>query len=208
MIFILTVVIAILFLGLFIHWIMPDWTGRLGEEFVSRKLHGLDPAHYKILGNLMLPSKGNTSSTQIDFVVISNYGIFCIEVKTYKGWIFGNAKHEAWTQVIFRYKKKFYNPLLQNYAHIKAITDLLGPYHLKAQIVSLVVFTTADRLQISGTDSVGYLCGIVDKIKNFTTVMYSDLERDEIYDLLLRSDITDKKARKSHDKEVREIKKY
>ena len=74
--------------ALFIKWKLPVWIGRSGEKFVSRKLHTLDQTHYKILNDVMLPSRGNSVTTQIDHIVISNYGIFCIETKAYKGWIF------------------------------------------------------------------------------------------------------------------------
>lgn len=202
------ILITIVFLGIaiFIKWKMPVWIGRFGERFVSRKLHKLDPAHYRILNDLMLPSKGNSSATQIDHVVVSNYGIFCIETKAYKGWIFGNANQEHWTQVIYRYREKFYNPLRQNYAHARAIEDLIGPQRLKSPIVSLVAFPNADKLKISGTDSVGHARDVVRKIENYTGAIYSDNERDEIFDLLMRANIIDKEARKLHNREVRELK--
>lgn len=195
-----------IFIKLFIKWKLPVWIGRSGERFVSRKLHKLDPAHYRILDDLMLPSKGNSSATQIDHVVVSNYGVFCIETKAYKGWIFGNANQEYWTQVIFRYKERFYNPLRQNFAHAKAIEDLLGPQRLKSPIVSLVAFPDADKLKISGTDSVGHTRDIVKKIENYTNTIYSDSERDEIFSLLMRANIIDKEARKLHNREVRGLK--
>jgi hypothetical protein len=187
---------------------MPSWIGQSGEKFVSRKLHGLDPTHYKILYDLMLPSKGNTVSTQIDFVVVSNYGIFCIEAKALKGWICGNANDKFWTQVIFRYKKRFYNPLWQNFAHTKSIEDLLGSQHLKAPIVSLITFMDADRLMVSGTDSVANTHDTLRKIQSLTNPIYSDSECDGIYDVLIQANIVDKEARKSHNKEVREFKRY
>lgn len=202
------ILITIVFLGIaiFIKWKLPVWIGRSGERFVSRKLHKLDPAHYRILNDLMLPSKGNSSATQIDHAVVSNYGIFCIETKAYKGWIFGNANQEYWTQVIYRYKERFYNPLRQNFAHAKAIENLLGPQRLKAPIISLVAFPNAGKLKISGTDQVGYTRDVVRKIKSYTGVVYSDAERDEIFDLLMRANIIDKEARKLHNREVLELK--
>lgn len=200
------ITIVLLGVAIFIKWKMPVWIGRFGERFVSRKLHKLDPAHYRILNDLMLPSKGNSSATQIDHVVVSNYGIFCIETKAYKGWIFGNANQEHWTQVIYRYREKFYNPLRQNYAHARAIEDLIGPQRLKSPIVSLVAFPNADKLKISGTDSVGHARDVVRKIENYTGAIYSDNERDEIFDLLMRANIIDKEARKLHNREVRELK--
>lgn len=200
--------ITIIFLGIaiFIKWKLPVWIGRSGEKFVSRKLHQLDPAHYVVLNDLMLPSNGNSSATQIDHLVVSNFGIFCIETKSYKGWIFGNANQEFWTQVIYRFKDRFYNPLRQNFAHIKAVENLLGPQRLKSPIVSLVAFPDADKLKITGTDFVGYTRDVVRKIESYTATLYSDSERDEIFNLLASANIVDKNLRKLHNKEVRELK--
>ncbi len=199
--FIFAVAVAV-----FVKWKWPVWKGRSGEKFVSKKLHKLDPVHYKTLNDLMLPSKGSSTATQIDHVVVSNYGIFCIETKSYEGWIFGSANQEYWTQVIYRHKERFYNPLRQNYAHIKAIEDLLGSQRLKVPIVSLIAFPDAGKLKISGTDLVGHVRDIVRKIQGFTNVVYSNIERDEIYNLLVRANITDKEVRKLHNREVRELK--
>ena len=198
--------IVIFCIAVFIKWKLPVWIGRSGEKFVSKKLHRLDPTHYKILNDVMLPSRGNSTATQIDHIVISNYGIFCIETKAYKGWIFGNASQEQWRQVIFRYKERFYNPLWQNFAHIKAIEDLLGPQRLKKPIVSLVAFPDADKLKISGTDSVGYTRDVIRKIESYTEPVFSNAELDEICNLLATANIVDKEARKLHNREVRDLK--
>ena len=177
-----------------------------GEQLISKKLYDPDSTQYKILNNLVLPSKGNTSVTQIDHVIVSSYGIFVVETKAYKGWIFGSANQEYWTQVIFRYKKRFYNPLRQNFAHTKAIENLLGSKHLKASIISLIAFPYADKLKISGTDFVGYTRDIKRKIESYTDIIYSDTERDEIVKLLVDANIIDKEVRKLHNREVEELK--
>lgn len=98
--------------------------GKLGEAFVSRALSELEPAKYTILDDLLLPSSGSIATTQLDHVVVSDFGIFVIETKSFKGWIFGNANAQYWTQVLYRHREKFYNPLRQNYAHVKAIEAL------------------------------------------------------------------------------------
>jgi hypothetical protein len=61
------------------------------------------------------------STTQIDHILVSTKGIFVIETKHYKGWIFGNAKSKRWAQIIYKNKYTFQNPLLQNYKHVKAV---------------------------------------------------------------------------------------
>lgn len=185
---------------------LPYLKGLIGEKFVSKKLFKLDPAHYKIMDDLLLPSNGNLNMTQLDHVVVSNYGIFCIETKSYKGWIFGNANDKYWTQAIYKHKERFYNPLRQNYAHTKAIEEIIKSKYPKAQILSLVIFPIAGKLKISGTDSVGYTRDIVRKIKDYKTQVFTDIERDEIFDILVNANIQDKESRKLHNEGVRDLK--
>lgn len=191
--------------AIYIEYKRPYWRGKTGENFVSGKLFRFNATYYKILDNLLLPSSGNLSATQIDHVVVSNYGIFCIETKAYKGWIFGSANQEYWTQVIYRYKKRFYNPLRQNYAHVKAIEELVKPLYPKAQIISLVVFPYADKLKISGTDLVGCARDVVEKIESYKVQVFTDSERDKIYEILTSANIQDKEARKLHDRGARDL---
>lgn len=48
-----------------------------------------------------------------------------VESKHYSGWIFASPSSPTWTQVTFKHKYKFQNPLRQNYKHTKAIQQLL-----------------------------------------------------------------------------------
>lgn len=85
----------------------------------------LDNTIYHRLNNVTL-TKQNGMTTQIDHIIVSRYGIFVIETKNYKGWIFGTEHQEKWTQVLFGGKKfQFYNPIRQNYGHIKTLIELL-----------------------------------------------------------------------------------
>jgi len=154
----------------------------------------------------MLPSKGRMSTTQIDHVIVSSYGIFCIETKAHDGWIIGDADKEYWTQSTFLHRRRLYNPLRQNFAHVKAIEEAIGLQRLKAPVVPFVVFTNASRLKVSGVDFVGNLKDMLKKINAFTKVIFSDAERDEIYYLLVSANIVDKGVRRSHDQIVRNLK--
>ncbi len=98
--------------------------GWSGEKATSVGLNlNLDLEIYRIFDDIIIPDAGG--STQIDHVVLSKYGIFVIEVKNYSGWIFGKEKDPQWTQVIYRTKNRFQNPLRQNYRHIEALSDFL-----------------------------------------------------------------------------------
>ena len=70
----------------------PKIKGYLGEKAVSNRLSKLDQSKYKVINNLMLQVGNKT--TQIDHIVVSNYGIFVIETKNYMGWIIGNEYDE------------------------------------------------------------------------------------------------------------------
>lgn len=101
--------------------------GWMGEQAVSRLgLRRLDPAVYRVFDNIYLPRADGTGTTQIDHVVVSKFGIFVIETKNVKGWIFGSPGQRQWTQVVYRRKSRFQNPLHQNALHIRALQRFLG----------------------------------------------------------------------------------
>lgn len=94
--------------------------------------------------NLYLPwPDGRTC--QIDELIIADSGIYVIEMKNYKGWIFGNEKNQYWTQVLSSgyygqsIKNRLYNPIRQNASHVYCIRKNLKGY--KGPIHSLIVFS-------------------------------------------------------------------
>lgn len=180
-------------------------SGLIGENFVARKLRTLDPTEYKVFNDVLLLSNGNTRTTQIDHLVLSVYGIFCIETKSHSGWIYGSADQEKWTQVFYRKKYRFYNPLRQNYAHTKAIERVLAG-RLRTPIVSLVAFPSADRLIISGTDAVSDGRGTMRKLKSYQERVYNQQDVDLMVATLESANILDQTARKQHVKDVRALK--
>lgn len=106
--------------------IISSFKGLLGETVINIVTWlKLDKEVYHRLNNITLPLT-NGGSTQIDHVVVSVYGIFVIETKNYKGWIYGSEKQKQWTQAFANGRKyKFQNPLRQNYLHIKTLAELL-----------------------------------------------------------------------------------
>lgn len=100
------------------------WTG---EKVVTRLgLRRLDPTVYRVFDDIYLPRPDGKGTTQIDHVVVSKFGIFVIETKNVKGWIFGSADQREWTQQLFRRKSRFLNPLHQNALHVRALQNFLG----------------------------------------------------------------------------------
>ncbi len=110
-----------------------------GELLVRKVLqkHFRSP-NYHLLNHITL--KHADSTTQIDHILVSCFGVFVIETKNYKGWIFANPKHETWTQVLFKAKFKFQNPIHQNHRHVVAVRELLD-FLPQDAIKSVVVFS-------------------------------------------------------------------
>jgi len=104
-----------------------SFKGFLGETVINIAMWlKLEKDVYHRLNGITLP-RANSGSTQIDHIIVSVYGIFVIETKNYKGWIYGSEKQKQWTQAFPNGSKfKFQNPLRQNYLHIKTLADLLG----------------------------------------------------------------------------------
>lgn len=107
--------------------IKSTFKGFLGETVINVAMWlKLEKDVYHRLNGITLP-RANGGSTQIDHIIVSVYGIFVIETKNYKGWIYGSKNQKQWTQVFQNGSKfKFQNPLRQNYLHIKTLADLLG----------------------------------------------------------------------------------
>jgi restriction system protein len=105
--------------------IRTSWfKGVLGEFQVNLILKRLPLDEYHLIKNVTLPTESGT--TQIDHIVVSKFGVFIVETKNMKGWIFGSANQKQWTQKIFKYSSKFQNPIHQNYKHLKTLEAQLN----------------------------------------------------------------------------------
>lgn len=110
-----------------------------GEARVSRiLLSEFRPPDHHLMNHVTVEMDDGT--TQIDHILVSRFGVFVIETKNYKGWIFANEARKTWTQVLFRLKFRFQNPIFQNKRHVRAVQGLLDFLPPEA-IRSVVVFT-------------------------------------------------------------------
>jgi hypothetical protein len=132
----------------------------------------LDKHVYTLFKNVTLPTEDGT--TQIDHVIVSRYGVFVIETKNMKGWIFGSPQQKTWTQKIYRHTNKFQNPLHQNYKHTQTLQSALELDPEK--VFSLVVFVGDSDFKTPIPDNVVYTGGYIRFIKSKTQPILSDRE--------------------------------
>lgn len=103
---------------------LPFVKGYIGELIV--RLAGNVMLHrdqYHRHHNVTLMMEDGT--TQIDHLYVSKFGVFVVETKNLRGWIFGTEKQSNWTQKIYKNKYKFQNPLRQNFRHVLAVKEFL-----------------------------------------------------------------------------------
>lgn len=176
--------------------------GKRGETQVAVLLSLLPKKKYKVINDLLIQSGGH--STQIDHVVVSVYGIFVIETKYYKGWIYGGENSEYWTQNIYGHKYHLQNPLWQNQGHCKAIIKLIGNSNsIPIPIYNIVAFSRQASLKIDRSLPVMYWWRVVPFIKRFKQPQITEALADEIFNKLVAANVIDKAARKQHIKSVK-----
>lgn len=197
---ILFIPFIILFLSLFaLNRYLRANKGKFAEKWVHNKLLGLSD-EYHIMDNVLFFGASGTRSTQIDHIVISPFGLFVIETKGYKGWIFGNENAEYWTQNIYGEKYQFYNPIRQNEGHIRFLRRIFRGFPDFPMIPIVVFNNEADisRLRVSNYDVVNraYLNEAISHYKE--AVINDDLRLRIIERLRACSTDPDKDAMAQH----------
>lgn len=135
-------------------------SGDYGEFKMSSILKGL-PSYYHVMDNILLDTtkkirgtdgkmhrSNRETSTQIDHIIVSPFGVFVIETKNHKGMIFGDYFGTVWTQVLKNgMHNTFYNPVRQNMGHIENLSKSiqLGMQYIKG----IIVFTNAESNRIN-----------------------------------------------------------
>lgn len=194
-------------------WSMQFDKGSQGEYLIWDSLQQL-PGYKKFLFNCYLP-KRNGESTEVDLILLHESGIYVFESKNYSGWIFGTETQQYWTQSLpGRYgqahKVKFFNPILQNQAHLKWLGEYLGiDSHF---FYSCIVFgdecTLKDITLTSGRHYVTNRSNLFAAISSHIQLSITKLspeQIDSLYAKLFPLTQVDAEQRAQHIKEVKEI---
>lgn len=175
--------------------------GELGEYKIQLQLNSL-PSEYKHINDVML--KTSKGLTQIDHIVISPYGIFVIETKNFAGWIFGNQQDKYWTQTFYKKKTRFYNPIRQNFGHIKALQDTLKG-HKNMKFHPIISFSRRCELRDITADVPVILDTEISRVilRKNTEKYLDDTEVANIYNTLRAHNIVDGSIRQQHIQQIK-----
>lgn len=136
---------------------------------------------------------------------MSEYGIFVIETKNYKGWIFGREKAENWTQVIYKRRNSFRNPVKQNWSHVYALKNVLVDFPMVTYYPIVVFVGSATLKNIESSVPVVYSCMLKMVIKKIA--VEKCISKEDVYriKLLLENEqLSDKCSRKQHVQDIRQ----
>ncbi|RYF26657.1 MAG: NERD domain-containing protein [Flavobacteriales bacterium] len=197
----LIILVSIFFIILLWGFYKARIKGVIGEKTTAALLYFLDKSKYKVVHDVVLASEGRT--TQIDHVIIADFGIFVIETKNYKGWIFGNENSEYWTQVIFKRKEKLYNPIRQNLAHIKALRKCLVEFP-KIEYKSIIVFPSKASLKINTITDVVYSYNLLATIKEHSEINLCEADKQKIYQKICAFNLADTFNKREHVKSIKQ----
>ncbi len=177
--------------------------GKFGEFIVNFSARiFLDRKTYHLVKDVTLPTEDG--STQIDHIIVSKYGIFVVETKNMKGWIFGNPNQKTWTQKLYKHTSKFQNPIHQNYKHIKTLESLLGLND--QQIHSVIVFIGDSTFRTDMPENVTSSGGYIRYIKSKTKPVLTESEVNEIIEKIESGRLTPSfKTNREHVAHVRDI---
>ncbi len=144
--------VIIFLLGVLKYLVLPILKGKFGEALVKLMIGKEKEGVQYVINNVTISVGGKSS--QIDHVVVNDRGITCIETKNYSGRIYGEENQQQWTQVLAygKSKHRLYNPLKQNWTHVKRLEEVLGkdyPFH------SLVVFVQSNTRYINARNVTG-----------------------------------------------------
>lgn len=179
-------------------WFKGVW-GEFVVNFLSTIF--LNKNDYHLIKNVTIPT--NDGTTQIDHIIVSQYGVFVVETKNMKGWIFGSAKQKIWTQKIYKHSNKFQNPLHQNYKHLKTLQTLLD---LTDKFVhSLIVFIGDSKFKTDMPDNVTQGFGYLKYIKSKRELVLPLSKVNEIVEKIENKRLTP--SFKTHREHVQHVKK-
>lgn len=149
------------------YWSVFGDNGKYGEYRLYQYLQPFESVDCKFLFNLYVP-RDNGKTSEIDVIMFHPKGLFVIESKNYSGWIFGNESNKQWTQILpvghrRSHKEHFYNPIMQNATHIRAIRKHIND---TIPIYSVIAFSNNCTLKDVTVKS------------NVIVTYYSDLQRE------------------------------
>ena len=105
------------------------------NKSIARQIRKLS---VEALSHVMI-NDGIEGNVYIDYLCLNAAGIAVVDIKDYRGLLFGGTNTDQWTQVVDHRSFRFDNPLYQNRDRVRALEALVDD----VPVFGCVVFTNA-----------------------------------------------------------------
>ena len=174
--------------------------GARGEIEVNHRLRQILRYDEYLLVNLLLPFH-HGHKTEIDCVIISRKGVFCVETKNWSGRIYGSDEEDIWYQH-YTYKRlgirEHKNPVWQNETHCGALEKKL---YKGCPIYNVVIFKKLDKGSNIDSKYAYKLSEFIDFYNSLEDNELSESQMYKVYDTLVPYVATNKQLEK-HKKDL------
>ncbi|MEG1705404.1 MAG: NERD domain-containing protein [Clostridia bacterium] len=188
-----------------------DIKGKIGETITRLILEQYcQDSHFKTINNIYIKNhffdnEDIDGISQIDHIVITTKGIAVIETKYHNAYdIYGSELDKTWTYIGKHCKYQRYNPLRQNYGHIKCIENLVDDKSIQFyNIASFMDFVYFKKCNITNKNTKCVFTydlpkTISDLVINDNTEKIGSAKMSKIISQILEANITDNKIRKAY----------
>ncbi len=174
--------------------LLPKILGAVGELEIRSLLQEakIDSVH-----DLVLPDDRG-GLTQIDHLALLPWGVAVIETKFRAGAIYGTTNDRYWTVRAHGQSSRLYNPLRQNYKHVKSVRRISGGVPVKG----FVVFTGKCKFPKGMPE------GVIKQKKLIENLKQSDLQEVDhpalvnAWNSVIAANRTDRASRRAHLKDL------
>ncbi|WP_347352508.1 NERD domain-containing protein [Acetoanaerobium noterae] len=198
--------------------------GMEAETKVQEELYKLENNKFRIINNIIIPNYTG-KSTQIDSIVIFEFGVIVIETKKINGIVIGDEESKYWSVYSkdFIYKRmnstkkittkkiisrKMYNPIRQNKGHILSLKNLNSKFE-EINFYSIIAVDDYVELKLNTSTKVIYIKDLIThiyKLVNKESKKFKSIDIDDIYFTILEYKMDYKGIEVEHYKYVNEIK--
>lgn len=158
----------------------------------------LDHEAYQVLSHIVIKDQNNRE-VKIDYIIVSDFGVFVINRKKKKGLIYGYETNYRWTQNNHGRIKKFFNPLFQNQRRIHCVRTLLKDFSGIAYY-AISVFPNQAELYVDTIFDANliHVNQLSSKIKTYKIKHITTIEKEKIISTLQDYHLEYKESKKTY----------
>lgn len=117
--------------------------------------------------NVRVYSRFLQRATEIDRLLVTTWGLYSVEQKSYSSRIVGELSDEYWLGITGRTSTQIYNPIMQNFEHIRSLRNEI--YRLAHYDIPIMNYVVVPDTCIVQTES-----PMVMNIQQFVNMVHRD----------------------------------